>query len=295
MHAPEIVGYVHNAGEIHVQFKQSAGVDDLVLVNFGRHKTPPGYTYGPVMRDFALIHLVIAGRGTVVIDQIRYTVRPGQCFLLRPNQIHYYQSDHDEPWEYYYIGFCGARMQEILSEAGFTPGMVAKQVTYAHRIQRLLAALCTTVGEPIQPLLQHGYLCQVLHYLVQGAQSDAGGAVIGESGDAVAAPNYAHIAAGILHHSYPENITVDILAQQLGISRGYLNTLFRQKTGKSIYQYLLEHRIRMAGELLRMTDKPVKRIALEVGFCDPMYFSRIFRKHVGITPSEHRRLTNAER
>ncbi len=286
---PQIISFVHNSEEIHVQFKPNLDGEALALVNFGYHKTRPAYTYGPLMRDFALIHLVLSGRGCVVIDRVRYDIEPGQCFLFRPNQIHYYESDSGEPWEYYYIGFGGEKTNELLNQAGFTQGLIAKKLTYQEDITALFKALCTTVNEPMQPLLQIGYLYQILHFLVRGAQNDEAGSVMEQGQASLSSPNYVRIAAGILHHNFHEGIMVETLAQQLGLSSGYLNTLFRMETGRSIYQYLLEYRIKKACELLRSTSKPIKRIALEVGYFDALYFSRIFRKHMGLTPTQYRR------
>lgn len=295
MRIPEIVGYVHSNEEIHVQFRPTSDGEPLELVNFGYHKTRPSYTYGPLMRDFTLIHLVLSGHGCVVIDRVRYDISPGQCFLFRPNQIHYYESDGEKPWEYYYIGFGGEKAGELLSEAGFSQGVIAKSLTYQKEVMALFKLLCQTVSEPIQPLLQRGYLYQILHYLVRGAEYDGIDSVMEQGRAAHDSPNYVRIATGILHHNFHQSITVEMIAEQLGLSSGYLNTLFRLETGRSIYQYLLEYRIKKACELLTTTTKPIKRIALEVGYFDSLYFSRIFRKHTGFTPTHYRHRAEEEK
>jgi AraC-type DNA-binding domain-containing proteins len=294
MRHPEIVGYVNNENEVHVQFKQSDEACDLRLVNFGHHRTPPGYTYGPLMRDFALIHFIVSGHGYMLVDGTRYNLSGGQVFLFRPNQIHYYESDPTTPWEYYYIGFAGNSVPEILSDAGFTQNVAGRTLVGMNSLFPHLKALCDTANEPLRPLLQQGHLYQILHHLIRCSQADS--EIVTQSGGPQASPNYAHTASGILHHSFAErNITVDTLAQQLGISTGYLNSLFRAQFGKSVYQYLLEHRIKKACELLTMTSKPIKRIAMEVGYDDSLYFSRVFTKHAGMTPSRYREQNTVKR
>ena len=279
---------MNNENEVHVQFKQGGEPCELRLVNFGHHKTPPGYTYGPLMRDFALIHFIVSGCGHTIIDGVRYNLTDGQVFLFQPNQIHYYQSDPSHPWEYYYIGFTGEETQEILTEAGFGGSVVGRTIPEIQSLFQLLRALCDTADDPMQPLLQRSYLCRILHQLVRSSKADS--EIIKKSDKAKLTPDYAHIASGILHHSFSErNISVETLAERLGISSGYLNSLFRAAFGKSVYQYLVEHRVRIAGELLEMTNKPIRRICLEVGYDDPLYFSRIFKKYTGVTPSEFRR------
>ncbi len=64
----------------------------------------------------------------------------------------------------------------------------------------------------------------------------------------------------------------------------YLNTMFKRHEGKPIHQYILDVRMRQAERLLKTTDKPIKRIAFETGFKDPLYFSRIFTRRHGKSP-----------
>jgi AraC-like DNA-binding protein len=76
---------------------------------------------------------------------------------------------------------------------------------------------------------------------------------------------------------------------QLLMSREYLRHLFKKEYGVSPVQYLIMKRMDHARSLLRSTDQSVKSIAYECGFGDEHYFSRLFRKAVGVSPSEFRR------
>ncbi|MDR1531148.1 MAG: helix-turn-helix domain-containing protein [Clostridiales bacterium] len=287
----EIVGWVRNENEIHIQFKPQNTDYDLGLINFGRHATPPKYIYGPLVRDFAVVHIITRGRGCVIIDDVRYVLQPDQCFAFFPGQIHYYESDAHIPWEYYYIGFNGWKTTDVLHRAGFSENVIARSLNCTEQVVSAISDLCETSNDPFQPFLQHGYMYQALHYLIHDAETSAGSLPVERVADGKEKINYARVAAGILNHSYAESITLNSLACNLGISEGYLNVCFQQENGKTVYQYLLERRINVAKESLRVTNKSIKRVALEVGYFDALYFARLFRRHVGCTPSQYRQLS----
>ena len=68
----------------------------------------------------------------------------------------------------------------------------------------------------------------------------------------------------------------------------YLSNLFRKEVGMTITEYVTNHRILHAADLLLTSMQPVKTIAKQVGFADVQYFSRVFKKKMGKTPSQFR-------
>lgn len=69
----------------------------------------------------------------------------------------------------------------------------------------------------------------------------------------------------------------------------YLNQEFRRRTGEPVYAFLMRTRLEHACRLLEEGDDPVKIIARAVGFRDPLYFSRVFKKHIGSAPLAYRK------
>ena len=91
------------------------------------------------------------------------------------------------------------------------------------------------------------------------------------------------IAAGY-HRS---EFCAETIARKMAVSRTTLNRLFQKKIGRSPGQYLLEYRLQQSEKLLQM-GMTVKQTALSCGFEDPFYYSRVFRKHYGMPPSDYR-------
>ena len=89
-------------------------------------------------------------------------------------------------------------------------------------------------------------------------------------------------------HYTDEDISLDSVAIASNISANYLSALFSQKVGLSFVEYVTKKRMEKARQLLRKTDKRSGEIASEVGYKDPRYFSFVFKKKHGCTPSQYR-------
>ncbi|EGL20121.1 MULTISPECIES: AraC family transcriptional regulator [unclassified Paenibacillus] len=90
-----------------------------------------------------------------------------------------------------------------------------------------------------------------------------------------------------LHTHYHEVISLDLLARQYKYSPRYLSMKFKQQTGTSPIEYLIQYRINEARKLLSETDETLGVIAEHVGYSDEYYFSRLFKKYTGLSPSRY--------
>lgn len=94
----------------------------------------------------------------------------------------------------------------------------------------------------------------------------------------------------ISEHYSSCNLNLAMIAKSNYYSEAYLNKLFKKYTGKTIMEYVIDVRINQAKVLLKQSNKSINEIAREVGYSDRSYFSKSFKKEVGITPSEYRRM-----
>ena len=86
-----------------------------------------------------------------------------------------------------------------------------------------------------------------------------------------------------------QSIKIRDLAAFLGISQFHFSRLFKQSTGKTPHQYVIEQRIELAKRLLKKEDRAIADIALDCGFSSQSHFGQHFRKATGISPSKYRR------
>lgn len=90
-------------------------------------------------------------------------------------------------------------------------------------------------------------------------------------------------------------LTLARLAAQQNISAGYLSTLFRHETGKTVSEYIRERRLRHAAHLLATTQLQIQTVALHCGIVDVQYFSKLFKRETGKTPKEYREDARAKK
>ena len=94
---------------------------------------------------------------------------------------------------------------------------------------------------------------------------------------------------GYLENHYADDITLNELAEhKYFVSVGHLSRTFKNKTGHTFSKYLTELRLKKAKEFLINTDFDITDIATFTGYNDASYFTQIFRKSCGMTPSEYR-------
>ncbi|WP_138754552.1 ABC transporter substrate-binding protein [Paenibacillus sinopodophylli] len=101
-------------------------------------------------------------------------------------------------------------------------------------------------------------------------------------------PNLVAQAVRYLHEHYALPIMVDPLAELLDCSAGHLSRMFKKETGSSLIAYLTGIRMSKAKELLLHTDASLQAIAEGIGIPDVIYFNRLFKKHVGVSPGRFR-------
>ena len=96
-----------------------------------------------------------------------------------------------------------------------------------------------------------------------------------------------------ISENYMENITLADLAELVNLSETGLSRLFRNITGMSCIDYVIEYRLTKAMGMLRTTDKPIIEVAFDAGFNNISYFNRMFKRHCHQTPSEFRKNKNS--
>ncbi len=89
-------------------------------------------------------------------------------------------------------------------------------------------------------------------------------------------------------HYGEDELSLNLLASHVNFSPNHLSTIFSQQTGRTFSRYLTDYRMNKAKELLRCTNKKASVISMEVGYKDPHYFSYLFKKTQGMTPTQYR-------
>ncbi|RJE90335.1 response regulator [Paenibacillus sp. 1011MAR3C5] len=96
-----------------------------------------------------------------------------------------------------------------------------------------------------------------------------------------------------IDQNYDKELSLQILSEHVHLSKNYLANLFKKETGEGVIDYITRVRMDRAKSLLRGTDLKSSEISLKVGIPDSKYFSKLFKKMTGVTPSEYREAAHA--
>ena len=97
------------------------------------------------------------------------------------------------------------------------------------------------------------------------------------------------IVTGYIEKNYEQEINKKTLADIVYLNPDYLGKLFKKKTGISVNNYVMKVRVEKGKDLLANTDIPINVIALDTGFSNYSYYSKVFKELVGCTPNEYRK------
>lgn len=248
-------------------------------VDAGRQDCHDLHSWGPGVRQCYIIHYIISGKGTFTCGKKTYTLTAGQSFLICPEQVVQYAPDENEPWEYVWVDFVGEQCRQILARSVLNPQQPARRLSVRKGFCRILSVSARWNSIAGTARSRRCAAC------ASGRVPGSGGAAAGgeKEGRSAIMEAMALIAAGY-HRS---GFCAETIARKMAVSRTTLNRLFQKKIGWSPGQYLLEYRLQQSEKLLQM-GMTVKQTALSCGFEDPFYYSRVFRKHYGMPPSDYR-------
>lgn len=228
---------------------------DLNPLIAGREACAPGHSFGPAVREYFLLHYVRRGHGAFHARGQVYAVAPGQAFLIRPGEVTLYRADDQDPWEYCWIGFNGQ---------------------LASRFSQLPAVFSVPEG-----------LLQLPEEATQGAEFWFAAQLFLLYRQLLAADVHpqGHVqkVENLIRSAYMQELRVEAIARDLNLDRRYLTRLFRQHTGLSIQQYLMQVRLEAAKRHLALGCS-VQETARLCGWEDPSNFSRFYKKHTGHSP-----------
>lgn len=268
-------------------YKNSYKVSEKELVslsvyNVGFQKCIPDYQWGPGIRDHYLIHYVISGKGTYLISGKSYHLKKGDSFLVYPNTEVTYLSDHNEPWEYAWVGFTGSDASIILKATDFSPkAPIIYNNPLGESIHTQILRIYEARGNELECAVEMtGHLYTLLSLFMQTASKekapDTAGSYVQKSIEFIAA-------------NYSYSITIEDIADYVGLSRSHLFRSFQNILGVSPKEYLTDFRMKQACYLLEHSDLSVTAIANSVGFDNSLYFSKIFHKQKDVSPRDYRK------
>jgi AraC family transcriptional regulator, transcriptional activator of pobA len=261
--------------------------------NLKQHIEKHGFIQHPHKHDFYLTVLFTHGSGTHEIDFTSYPVTKGSVFFLIPGQVHRWTLSDDADGyiffhtkEFYDTTCVNKRITDFsfFSLAQQTPFIQLNE----ENLLQAEALFKRILLQYQMPDSRHKYytlgtLCNLLYLDMEGLQTFDTAVNITQS------TLYLHkitelrklIDENHIQLKYPKEY-----AALLSISTKHLNRICNEMLGKPTGVLIAERLVLEAKRILTYSDKPIKQIAEDLGFDDPAYFIRFFKKHTGQTPAK---------
>lgn len=251
----------------------------VCIYNSGVQRCEPGYTWGPGLRDHFLIHHVIAGKGVYTLNGRDYMLGPGDTFIIFPSDVVSYSADIQDPWEYCWVGFNGVDALLLMGRTCFRRESPVAHFESPKEIEQAITAIWRAAGaSEAAELRAIGSLYLFLGLLTEQSAMPPGRDLSLE---------YVEKAIRFISRNYSSGIDISHIAAHVGVSRSHLYRVFVRETGLSPNEYLTRFRITQACGLMTHSALQISAVAASVGYEDALYFSRVFKKIVGCSPSAY--------
>lgn len=227
------------------------------------------------------IEYVARGRGELRLKNRKYILQPGCIFSYGPGIPHEITSDPANPLVKYFVDFAGAGTPLLFRTAGLALGRISS-VFPANVLVPLFDEL---IESGRQGGRQNEELC--LRLLECVALKAAAAKVPIDAVESPASFSFQRCLNHIEKH-FLRLRSLEQIAEECHTDNAYLCRLFHRYHQQSPYQFLLRLKMNHAAGRLAQRDVLVKQVAVETGFADPLHFSRVFKKMLGLSPEAFR-------
>lgn len=227
-----------------------------------------------------IVIVCAAGRGTCHLPSGAHVIRAGQAVVIPAGLPHRYEADTSEPWTIWWMHFVGRSVADLITAIGATPEQPVFGLGDPARVVSLIDTIIRRMehDETMSTLIAaSGAAWHALSLLAADRRTTTREAV-----DPIQA------AIEHLRANASTRISLTELAGMAGLSESHFAALFRRATGYGALEYQTRLRMGFAREQLDTTERTISSIAHEVGYPDPLYFSRQFRRIHGVSPTEYR-------
>ena len=224
-------------------------------------------------------HILYVEKGSmdVAYHDVTYVLTPGDFAIYTVGEEQYYSRNSDS--SSFYIHFNGFACHNILEELHLNGGV--RRGTFSTAVKNLFLRIIESRYplSAVNTCYMQGYLLQLLAELSH----------IAAGTDAPTKDERVTECIDYINNHYHTDIDNDFLASMAYLSKSYFLNRFKAQTGLSPHAYMQKIRLKNSRRLLLTTNLPIFEISLAVGYKDPLYFSRQFKKFYGMSPDTFRK------
>ena len=235
-------------------------------------------------------HLLIfchRGQGYFRTQHAQGTLNAGQLLLLPSGEAHSYWASSTQPWSIYWAHFQGSAAAVCMDFLELAPN---QPVVTLSRWRQLIPVVTDLLNLQTQ---RHQFTAAVVAAsLLQRIIAE-----LPRLTSTLQAPSEFDLSAleRFMYDNSHRDLSLDDFAEFAGLSRFYFSKKFKQFTGTSPMRYFNQIRVKIACQLLDNSADSIRQISQQLGFEDPYYFSRLFKKTMGMSPQFYRQTITNQR
>jgi len=269
-------------GKFVSQMRQHPLCSGLYPRGLGYYKSASKHHMERRAHDDNLLIYCIEGRGELCLDDRKISVQSGDLVCLPKGISHSYQASRRKPWSIYWVHFDGEQVQAFIDYIGIKP---KSYILALGRQPQLVASF-----EQLLSLRQASHrLDAYIHAANQLRQLLTFMPQLQPSGVLSASEplDLAHIHSTMLAHVH-QQLELDTLAAEANLSKFHFIKKYKALTGTTPINHFIHLKIERACQLLDVSGLSIGEVSYAVGYDDAYYFSRIFKKVMGLSPSQYR-------
>ncbi|CCH00392.1 MmsAB operon regulatory protein [Fibrella aestuarina BUZ 2] len=269
-------------------------VNSLFITRMGFYpKALHHYYQRPVGISQVILLYCTDGQGWLQLPTGRRIVQAGEVVLIAPGVAHSYGADAANPWTIYWFHFSGSRCQESISALldHRNEGQPTIRVPYSDERIRLFDRIFDTFlsGYGTSNLLYANLTLPF--FLASFIRPDDFQKAL--PSNVPTSPTSQAII--FMQQNLSRSVTLDNIAQSVHLSTSFFCRKFKQDTGYAPIEYFNHLRIQKACQLLHFSNLRINEVASQLGIDDPFYFSRLFKKQMGVSPVDYRKSEGIQR
>jgi AraC-like DNA-binding protein len=255
----------------------------LYATGLGYYKQAKGHEMQRDNHDDHLLMYCLHGEGELRVENTTSKIAAGDIVVLPKGVSHRYKASIDQPWTIYWVHFSGSDCEHFLDYLAIEKhryiiplGIHSRLVTsFEHLLEcrqtNYDTASFINVANLLRQILSHIALLGPISKRQHAAhQLDL------------------ELVHSLMEASVHEKLELDTLAKEVNLSKFHFIKKYRELTGSTPVNHFIHLKIKRACDLLDITNKSINEISYAIGYEDAYYFSRIFKKVMGISPSQYR-------
>ncbi len=236
--------------------------------------------------DYAMLVYCTDGQGWYRVNGNTYTVQANEYIIIPPDTPYAFGAENDNPWTIYWLHFQGSLAPNFLPSYPNPKRIQPEEHSRLEDRIRLFEEIynCFSMGYS-KEYMAYASLClyQFLASFIYLEPYRSINRVPGKESS---------FTSKVIHYmeeNIRQNLTLEQLATYFKYSPSHFSLLFRKETGVSPINYFIRLKMQKACQYIELTDLKISDISTRLGFDEPAYFSRLFTKIMGLSPSEYRK------